>query len=232
MKQSITLIALSIFLSSTGYSQDNSTNSYKWGIHYEVIGKYNNDLVQLNNTLKTAGIGEINNGFLGFSIGTYSRPANKKSYATANLTWLGSQSHKTFNDSITSRINVFELSTEMHWVVSNNINWYLYPYYGFGMSISHLKIREEIPFKQSITDLSNQQGYISEFPLFFANLGVGIDRFIKIQKFETFIGLNFGYRFSTKSGWGYIDSPSVGYSGFAIKARVRIEIENLRKLYR
>ena len=230
MKKSL-FFTISIFLLISGYSQSDSMKVFKWGIHFEMINMECN-LSNLNKTLNAAGISEIDNRFLGISLGTNSRRLNKKTYSTGNFTWLFSNSPTKPNDSINARINIYEFSTGMNWVLSKSEKWLLYPYYGFGISISKMKITKNISFNQSNSDLSSQADYKNEFPLFFIDAGLGVDRKIMIQKMDAFIGLNIGYRLSTRSGWGYTNSPATNYSGFEIKARVRTDFDCLKRFNR
>ena len=95
--------------------------------------------------------------------------------------------------------------------------------YNFGFT--KLKLTEDITFKESITTLSEPAIYYSNMPHFFANLGLGLDRNIRIIKdLNFYIVLNIGYMFSTKSSWDYRNAPSDNFGGLEFNVRFRHEL--------
>jgi hypothetical protein len=182
----------------------------------------------LNENLRSAGFNDIIE-FQGISLGISNRYTDKNSYASATATWLISTETGIANKKAT--INILEISTEMHWVLSKSPKWFIYPYFGFGSGLSILSLSERVnnSFNTSIQDLSikdkNVKTYFSE-PLFFIDFGAGIERKIHILRNNFYIGGSLGYRLSTNSKWNIDGSPLNRYNVFEMKARVRFEYLN------
>jgi hypothetical protein len=215
----IGILLTSIF--KIGFTQNDSTAIYKYDWTFGFINR-SCDISDLNNRLSSAGISEFKKDFFGISTGISSRRINKKSYFTENITWLKSSSSDL--DSISSRMDVFELSADMNIVLSKNSKWYLYPYFGLGIGFSRLKLSENITFNQSLQSLSSPSVYWSDKPYYFGYFGIGTDRKIKYRKHFFFIGLNIGYKLASKNSWDYNESPTNHFGGFEYKVRARIEL--------
>jgi len=227
-----TILLIAIFFYQTVFSQVDTSITVKNGFYFESARRFCN-LNELNKDLKNAGYSELDNNYVGFSIGCASRFSDKNSYGTAQMTFLSIGPMNKDTNSKNGDIYTLELSTEMHCVISKSSKWFVYPYYGFGIDYSMLKLTEtvnQMNFNQSISDLSSKEKnikkYYMDMPLVFVNLGIGIDRKIRIHETNYYIGLGLGYRLSTKSRWGYNDSPSISYTGFEFKVRIRFEFEN------
>jgi len=231
MTRALTVLLI-LFLSFQGYTQNDTISSQKKGFIFESSSR-NMNFSSLNELLSISGFPRIDNNVIGFSLGRTYRFSDMNSYGSGVITFLETESSNSEGDSKSAVIRMLELAAEMHWVVSKSPKWFIYPYYGFGISASKLKLTEKITnltFEESISDLSankeNSREYYSEYPLLFANLGIGIDRKIKISSIDYYLGLSLGYRLSTKSNWGYAGSPSINYNGFEFKLKVRFEINN------
>lgn len=220
----IILITISTLLYNFGFSQNDSSRTYKSGINFEGVQRYSN-ISDLNKSLKSAGISEIDYHFTGISVGLTNRDIIKSNYFTINISWIKSQPDQNTYDSILSNLDIFELSNKMNWVLTKNSKWQFYPFFGFGFGFTKLKLTEDITFKESITTLSEPAIYYSNMPHFFANLGLGLDRNIRIIKdLNFYIGLNLGYIFSTKSSWDYRNAPSDNFGGLEFNVRFRFEL--------
>ncbi len=229
-------IALTIILFSflTAYTQSDTT-SMKSGFYYGATNKYCN-FRGLNNAMRNAGIPELENNIMGFSLGLTSRYYDKNSYSSSTLTLFEVGSLDKENNNKKAKITILELAIEMHWVISKSSKWFIYPCYGLGLSASKLKLTETVNnlnFNQSVSDLSIDEKYTKEYftdnPLFFANVGLGLDRKIQIQNYDFYIGFSLGYRLSTRSTWNYEDSPFIDYSGLEYKIIMRLELDKNRK---
>jgi hypothetical protein len=212
---------------SIGYSQTDSIPKSLIGFNIEThMRQYHFN--SLNENLISAGFNDLIE-FQGISLGLSDRYVDKNSYVTATLTWLFSTEMGNANKKAT--INILDISTEMHWVLSKSPKWFIYPYLGFGYGLSILNLSEKVnnSFNTSIQNLSvqdkNVKNYFSD-PLLFIDIGAGIDRKIHIFKNNYYVGLSLGYRLSTNSKWNIESSPLVRYSVFEMKARIRFEYIN------
>jgi hypothetical protein len=218
----IILILIVVQISNFGFSQIDSSKVLKKGFNVETTFRTCN-ISELNNTLKSSGISEIDNELIGVSLGMYTRKQNKESYSTTNFTWLQSSKNTGSQDSISSKLDIFELYFDMNWVIFNNSKWIFYPNSGLGVGLTRLQLKKNISFNQSITTFSDPAKYIST-PNVFVNMGIGAERKIRIMKVNYSIGLILGYKLSTKSKWDYNNSPSISYGGFEYKIRIRIDL--------
>lgn len=197
------------------------------GLNFESHMRYYH-FNNLNENLRSVGFNDLIE-FQCISLGVSNRYTDKNSYGTAIVTWLCST--ETGNNNKKASINILEISTEMHWILSKSPKWFTYPYFGFGYGLSILSLSEKLNsnFNSSIQDLSikdkNIKTYFSE-PLFFIDFGAGIDRKIHIFKNNFYLGLSMGYHLSTNSKWNIEGSPLNRYNVFEIKARGRFEFSN------
>jgi hypothetical protein len=219
----IILIIISTFINNYGFSQNDSSQTNKIGINFEGVQRYSN-ISNLNKSLKSAGISEIEYDLKGGSIGLTSRNVNTNNYFTINISWIHSLPYQNTNDSILSNLDIFEFSNKMNWVLTKNSKWLFFPFFGYGVGFTKLKLTEDITFKESISTLSDPAIYYSNMPHFFANIGLGLDRNIRILKdLNFYVGLNLGYVFTTKTSWDYRDAPSDNFGGLEFNVKFRYE---------
>jgi hypothetical protein len=225
MRKLLILLTLYGLLYHNGQSQTDSLIKGKIGISLETnIRNYN--FKSLNNELNIAGFNELLE-FEGYSIGISDRDLNKNSYATVKITWI--QSNRT-DSSRKAYLDILELSSEMHWVLTKSQKWFLYPSVGFGTGYSFLSLSQKIEnrnFTSSIQNLTSEDRYVKRYfsksPLLFLNVGAGLDRKIHILPYDFYIGLNLGYRLSTNSSFVIQGSPLNRYNCFELNGRVRVE---------
>jgi hypothetical protein len=225
MRKLLVLFTVSVLFYYDGQSQTDSLTKGRIGICFESsIRNYN--LKTLNNELSSAGFNELLE-FQGYSLGISYRDLNKNSYATVKITWI--QSNRT-DSSRKAYLDILELSSEMHWILSKSQKWFLYPYLGFGYGYSFLSVSENTEnrnFISSIQNLSQEDRYVkryfSKYPLLFLNVGAGLDRKIHISLYDFYIGLNVGYRLSTNSSFIIHGSPLNRYNCLELNGRFRFE---------
>lgn len=217
---------LGIFLNT--YSQEDSLIVYKYGFIYETNVRYSN-FSNLNKVLKTNGFDEFNEEYFGFSFGITSRIIDQKTYVSSFLNYIRNESYNQENNKKAS-VEVVEIAVESHHVISKSPKWYLYPYLGFGLSSSRMQLTEtllNLDFNESISELAtnevNSKNYNLRNPLIFGNIGFGIDRKFKFFGNDFYVGYSLGYKFSTKSDWGYEESPGLNFGGLEHKVKIRIE---------
>jgi hypothetical protein len=210
------------------YSQNDSLIIIRQGLTYQVSFRYIN-LSNLNNALIENGFNNFKKDNLGISLGITSRIIDEKSYMSSLLNYSKIESLNDDN-SKKATIDVFEIAIESQRIISNSPKWLFYPYFGFGCGYSRMKLTEKIinfDFNESISNLStseeNVKNYFLKNPLFYGNIGLGIDRKLKIFGDDFYIGYSLGYKFSTKSDWGYKESPRLSFGGLEFKVKIRVE---------
>lgn len=225
MRKLLILLTLSGLFCHSGQSQTDSIPKGKVGISLE-LNTRNYNFKTLNSELLRAGFNELLE-FEGYSFGISGRDVNKNSYATLKITWI--QSSRS-DSSRKAYLDILELSSEMHWILSRNEKWFLYPYLGFGSGYSFLSLSENTEnrnFSSSIQNLNSEDRYVKRYysrsPQLFLNVGAGLDRKIHISLYDFYIGINLGYRFSTNSTFKIDGSPINRYNCFEINGRVRFE---------
>lgn len=232
MKKKLTclLILFASFLSV--HSHNDTITGYKAGFLFEPSGRFYN-FSPLNKVLKNAGFSGVENNAIGFSMGHTSRFTDKNSYGSYFVTLLETDVPNSENINKKAGIIIIELATEMHWVISKSSKWLIYPYSGIGISYSRLKLTEtltDLTFDQVLTDISleekNEKYLYNKEPLIFANIGIGIDHKMMISNMDHYLGLNLGYRLSTKSDWGHAGSPTTNYNCLELKLKMRFERNN------
>ncbi len=226
MRKTLILIIISGLFHQNGLSQIDSLPKGKIGITIEANFR-NYNFNKLNSELSSAGFNELLE-FEGYSLGISGRDLDKNSYATAKIAWI--QSSRT-DSTRKAYLDILELSSEMHWVLSKSKKWFLYPYLGLGSGYSYLSLSENTEnsnFTGSIQNLNTEDRYVKRYfsrsPLFFLNVGAGIDRKIQISFYDFYIGLNMGYRLSTNSSFKIDGSPLNRYNCLEINGRVRFEL--------
>lgn len=224
------LILFISFLS--GHAHNDTIISHKSGFIFEPSNRYYS-FSSLNKVLKNAGFSRVENNVFGFSVGRTSRFTDKNSYGSYFVTLLETEVPNSENSNKKASIIIIELATEMHWVISKSSKWLIYPYSGIGLSYSRLKLTEtvtDLTFDQILSDLSleekNEKYLHNKEPLFFANIGIGIDYKMVISNIDYYLGLSLGYKLSTKSDWGYAGSPTTNYNSFEFKLKMRFEANN------
>jgi len=216
------------------FSQNDTLLVVKNGFTYQASIRYS-DFSKLNNALIDNGFNELNKDNLFFSLGFTSRIIDDKSYASILLSYARIEP-SIQNNSKKALMDVFEIALESQRIISNNPKWLLYPYFGFGCNYSRMKLTEKVvnfDFNESVSNLSTSEENVKKYflrnPLFFGNIGLGIDRKLKIFGDDFYIGYSLGYKFSTKSDWGYKESPSLSFGGLEFKIKIRVEYNDKYK---
>lgn len=229
------LLAISLLSIST-FSQPDTTNTHKTGWIIK-SGERNFTFKALNSAFNNAGVAQLNNRVFGYSIGLTSRSTSKNSYGSVTLSYFGANDGGMQSQTLSPSIDIVELAFSSQLVLTNSPKWLVFPYVGYGVGYGSMLIinnDQNATFAQSVTDLTQNDGlkkrYNMEQPYAFANIGLGLERGIRIACYQLFIGFSSGYQLTTKSGWGYPDLPSIRYGGLEWRVSVRVE-PNFRTKY-
>lgn len=229
------LLAISLLSIST-FSQPDTTNTHKTGWIIK-SGERNFTFKALNSAFNNAGVAQLNNRVFGYSIGIASRSITKHTYGTATLSYLSANNHEMQPRPLLSSIDIIELALNYHFALNNDSEWLVLPYFGYGVGYGSMLIinnDQNATFAQSVTNLTQNDGFKKRYNMeqlyAFANIGLGLERGIRIACYQLFIGFSSGYQLTTKSGWGYPDLPSIRYGGLEWRVSVRVE-PNFRTKY-
>jgi hypothetical protein len=228
MKKILLLFVFHIVFTTFLFSQSDSTSYLFPKIITEGTTRYCN-FSKLNNILIDNGFNEFSDDIFGISLGYWSYDLKKKSYSTFVFSLFLDQQNSVGNIK-SSKLEIAEFAIQYHRIISNRPKWFIYPYLGLGSSLGRLTLSEtvnKLDFEESVSDISiietNTKKYFTNVPIVFANLGIGVDRKITFLSNDIFFGLTLGYKFSTKSDWGYANSPRMNLGGFEIAVRFRPE---------
>ncbi len=200
------LIILLIPASLLAQEKD-STNILKYGgyVSFNVLGA--RDLSGLNDQLRAASQLSTDGALVGISMGFTSRFADQNSYAVTRLSLHGAGDAGTESNQQT-QLWVGELGSFGYYDLVGNPNWLVGPYLGFGFNYARLavsSIESNIGFQSSLASLATievvKKRYGTDGLMLFGELGAGVERILKLNGVDFYIGLSGGYRLSTRDAW-------------------------------
>lgn len=119
------------------------------------------------------------------------------------------------------------------------VKWLVYPYLGVGVNYAWLTVSSVVSNVNFQTSLANpgieeveQRRYRTDGLMLFGELGVGVERVLKLADADLYIGLSGGYRVSTSNGWvlkgvKFYDA-SFSTQGWVIELKFRAEEQSNR----
>ena len=214
-------------------AQPSDSAVFKTGAYSSVTISGARQLASLNQQLRAAGHAPLTEALVGFSLGVTNRFADQNSYTTSRLSWLATADDNA-NDSRQTTLSVWELASFAHYDVVANPKWLAYPYLGFGTNYARLVVSNaELggSFQNSLNNLGTpevvQKKYGSEALMLFGELGGGVERVLKLQGTDLYIGLSGGYRLSTERAWVLQGvksfASSFGTQGWMAELKFRFE---------
>jgi hypothetical protein len=228
------LLLITLLLPLSLLAQENdSTNALKYGgyVSFNVLGA--RDLSTLNDQLRAAGQLPVLDAFLGFSVGFTSRFADQNSYTGARLSLHGAGDTETASNQQT-RLWVGELGSFSFYDLVANPNWLVGPYLGFGFSYARLavsSVESNVGFQSSLANPASVEvvtkRYGTDGLMLYGELGAGVERVLKLNGVDFYIGLSGGYRLSTRDAW-MLDNTKVfdtsfGTQGWTFELKYRFE---------
>jgi hypothetical protein len=210
-----------------------STNTLKYGgyVGINVLGV--RDLSNLNNQLRAAGQLPAEGPAVGFSVGLTSRFADQNSYNVTRLSLFGASDAAT-GDNRQTRLWVAELGGFTHYDLVSNPNWLVAPYLGLGFNYARLavsSVESNVGFQASLSNPASpevaKKRYGSDGLMLFGELGAGVERVLKLNGVDFYVGLSGGYRLSTRRAWTLDDAKvfdaEFGTQGWAFELKYRFE---------
>lgn len=213
--------------------EKDSTNALKYGgyVSFNALGA--RDLSGLNDQLQAAGQLPAINTFVGFSWGFTSRFADQNSYTATRMSIYAAGDAETESNQQT-RLWVGELGSFGYYNLVDNPNWLVGPYLGFGFSYARLavsSVESNIGFQSSLANPASvevvKKRYGTDGLMLFGELGAGVERVLKLNRVDFYIGLSGGYRLSTRNAW-VLDDIKVfdsyfGTQGWTFEIKYRFE---------
>ena len=171
--------------------------------------------------------------FIGFSMGFTSRFADQNSYTGARLSLLGAGDTETESNQQT-RLWVAELGSFSFYDLVANPNWLVGPYLGFGFSYARLavsSVESNIGFQGSLANPASVEvatkRYGTDGLMLFGELGAGVERVLKLNGVDFYVGLSGGYRLSARNAWVLDDTKpfdaDFGMQGWTFEFKYRFE---------
>lgn len=210
-----------------------STNTLKYGgyVSINVLGA--SDLSDLNNQLRAAGQLPAEGPAVGFTVGLSSRFADQNSYNVTRLSFFGAGDTET-QDNRQTRLWIAELSGFTHYDLVGNPNWLVAPYLGLGFNYARLavsSVESNVGFQSSLATPASpevaKKRYGSDGLMLFGELGAGVERVLKLNGVDFYIGLSGGYRLSTRRAWTLDDTKvfdaDFGTQGWTFELKYRFE---------
>ena len=231
----LVIFALSLvpFLS---YAQEqDSVNAVRTGSYGSFILNGARQLSDINRQLRGAGLAPMQEVLTGVSLGFINRFADQNSYGVSRVSFAAAADDNA-NDDQDSRLIVWELFVAGNYDVLPNPNWLIYPYLGFGVNYARLTVStliSNIDFQSSLNTIEEeevvQKKYRSSYLPIFGEIGGGIERVLKLNSINMYLGLSGGYRLSTSSPWTYKDvkyfeNTAFSTQGWMFELRFRFEI--------
>ena len=213
--------------------EEDSTNTLKYGgyVSFNALGARN--LSDLSDQLQAAGQLPVLNTLVGFSLGFTSRFADQNSYTVARLSLHGSGDTETESNQQT-RLWVGELGSFSYFDLVANPNWLVGPYFGFGFNYAQLavsSVESNVSFQNSLANPASvevvKKRYGTDGLMLFGELGAGVERVLKLNGVDLYIGLSGGYRLSTRDAWMLDNTKafdaSFGTQGWMFEFKYRFE---------
>ncbi len=207
------------------------------GFYLGIAGRFM-DVSALNDNLIRNGLAPLESGIVGFSLGFTGRRPTQNSYASFELSYLGTADDGT-RSSLESKLELFQLSITGHYDVIANESWLLYPYLSIGWDWGKLTVSQiygDSTFNSSLSTLNDpevvQNKYHAVAPKL--ELGLGVERRIRLPMTDLFVGISGGYTLSPRSYWtlkavkSYSDSPTLNNTGWGFKLFFRVEPNNVK----
>lgn len=224
------------------FAQESNTvetkKSPKYGLYLGISGQLP-DLSDLNASLVRSELAPLDLGAVGVSVGYTGRNADQNSYASFELSYLGTTDNY-LNPNLKSKLEIWQFSITGHYDVITNKNWLLYPYLSLGLNGARLTVSQiygDSTFTSSLSNLYDpeveQKKYYAAAPIF-GELGLGVERKITLPGVDFFIGVSGGYNLSPTAYWGlenlkyYSDNPGFSTTGWSFEVIYRFEVNNVK----
>jgi len=234
MKHLIFALLLLGFSTSIQAQSQDSTAQMKFGSYLSLLFNGPQQLSDLNQQLRAAQQLRIGENLVGASVGFTTRFADQNSYSLLKFSFLSSASTEDTN--LKTSLMIGEISAVGHYDLLPNPNWLVYPYLGVGVNFARLRIATydlNGNFASSLTNLGNeevqQKTYYSETFMSFLDLGAGIERVLRFNGVDAYLGLSGGYRFSGETSWELegvknFFNTSFSTQGWVFEVKLRSEL--------
>ena len=213
--------------------EKDSTNTLVTGSYASTTVAFSNRLSALNRQLRTAGQLPLSEALIGVSLGVTNRFADQNSYQSTRLSLLTTRDESS-NSNQDTHLILGELSFFGNFDVVASPRWLVYPYIGAGVNYARLTVSSVVSNANFQTSLANpgiqevdQKRYGTDGLMLFGELGLGVERSIKLSDGVVFVGLSGGYRLSTSNSWvlkgvKFYDA-SFNTQGWVIELKLRAE---------
>ena len=226
------LIALLLPLTLLAQERD-SIPPLKTGFYASTALSFPSRLSALNRQLEAANQLSLTEVLIGINLGVTNRFADQNSYASSRLGFFTTEDND-FNSNRDTQLILGELASFGHYDLVGNDNWLVYPYLGLGVNYARLTVSSVVSNASFSTSLANpgieevvQRRYHTDGLMLFGELGVGVERVIKLRYGVLFVGLSGGYRLSTSRGWTLKDvkiyDDSFSTQGWIVQLIIRSE---------
>jgi hypothetical protein len=188
----------------------------------------------LNVSLETNKINQLENNIGRSSFGIYFRNAEKSSYSWIQFGHYLSK-NKSENENLDSDLKGWDLNFGYNYnLLKNNQATLLYPKIGFGLTNYQLDIintsYSNNGFTQLIDSLSGSVTFKSN-QIFYTDLGLGFEKSLRVQSIDIYLGLNLSYvinfnnlKWKTLQETEVNSMPTIKTNGIKINLVGRFEI--------
>ncbi|WKN42928.1 hypothetical protein [Tunicatimonas pelagia] len=239
----LTSLTVVLYMPLQGYSQlpevtlTDTTRVWRtgfyMGLHAQTI-----DVDNLNAMLQQANQPTLLPDMAGAALGFTMRHRDQNSYSRSQLTYFTLLDNLENDNLRESRVNYWELSVTGNYDVIPSQKWLVYPYLGFGVGLSFLRVSEVISgtsFQGSLNNLNTADLEIKQYmtdAMVNGTAGVGVERRFVFPGTLGFIGISGGYKISEREDWqlrgtSYTldDSPNFRANGWVFELRFRFEYD-------